>query len=380
MKHREKIIALVFCLGICCITGSTLVKKWTTAEQPEESVSEKEDPNIIAESHELEKQWQAENQPGKDTDKAKKEEEKDTGFLEKLKGAADSFTDDLSGKEEGAEISSRISSAASGGSYIESRTVLLGKDGWLFYKASDDGDPIADYRGTNHYSKEKMKRIKVQLEKQQEFFEGKGSRLILLLVPNKESVYAEQMPDQIKRKTETTRADKFARYLQENSKLDIVYPKKELMAAKQIYPTYYKTDTHWNQIGAFIGIQCLKEYIDGNFESVTDVEFAEKKKNYAGDLAKLCKMTDKYNDDIKYVLKSSSVDKSLKSKKRLFVIGDSFSDLMPEIAGQYFKQVRTSGIWSFTLSDLEKQKPDVIVWECNERYLDRYDWLKLTDR
>lgn len=378
MKHREKIIALLFCLGICCISGSTLVSKWMTAKQPKESVSEDKEPNTIAESHEMEKQWQAESRQNQKADKSV--EEKDTSFLGKLKGAADSFTDDLSGKEEGAEISSRISSAASGGSYIESRTVLLGKDNWLFYKASDDGDSIADYRGTNHYPKEKMKNIKVQLEKQQKFFAGKGIQLLFFIVPNKESVYAEQMPDHIKRKTETTRADKFARYLQENSELDVVYPKKELMAAKQIYPTYYKTDTHWNQVGAFVGIQCLKEYIDGDFQSVTDVKFVEKKKNYAGDLAKLCKMTDKYNDDIKYALKSSSVDQTLKSKKKLLIIGDSFSDLMPEIARQYFKQVRTAGIWNFKLSDLEKEKPDVIVWECNERYLDRYDWLKLTTR
>lgn len=347
---KEKIITIVFCLVICGISGSTLVRKLADAGQTpqvEELLSEQ---NTIAENHEKEKE-----------------------LMEKSKN--ESIVEE---EEEGAKINSQISSVTSGDTYIESKTVLLGKDNGLFYKASDDGDSISDYKGTNHYSNEKMKDIMEKLEKESSEFKKKGCKLVLLMVPNKESVYSEQMPDNVKRKSEKTRIDLFAKYLQKNSSLKVVYPKKELIAAKSAYQTYYKTDTHWNQIGVFIGVQALKEKVDGNFDSLSQVEFTEKKKNYAGDLAKLCKMTDTYNDDIMYELKSKSIDKSLKSKKKVLIVGDSFSDLMPDITKKYFSGVKTVGVWQFSMKDVEEYQPDILVWECVERYLDRYDWITLS--
>ena len=189
----------------------------------------------------------------------------------------------MSGKEEGAELNSKISSVTSGDSYIESKTVLLGKDNWLFYKAKDDGDSIADYKGTNHYSKDKMKSIAKKLTQDEKLLKSKGCELVIFMVPNKESVYSEYMPDTVKRKSKKTRQDLFAKYLQENSKLKVVYPKEELIVAKQAYQTYYKTyyktDTHWTQMGVCIGVQALKEKIDGNFQPLSEVSFDEGKKN-----------------------------------------------------------------------------------------------------
>lgn len=378
---KEKIVTIVFCLVICVISGSTLIRKIVdtndgrTSQEEIETLSEQ---NTIAENHEIEKRLMEENrEKNEDFSKEDAGKEENKSFLDTIGNAVDSFTEDLSGKEQGAEINSKISSVTSGDTYIESKTVLLGKENWLFYKASDDGDSISDYKGTNHYKNEKMRSIKDKLEEEALLLKKKGSKLVLLMVPNKESVYAEKMPDNVKRKSENTRMDLFADYLKKHSKLQVVYPKKELIAAKSAYPTYYKTDTHWNQIGVFIGVQALKENLDGNFEALSDVEFVEKKKEYAGDLAKLCKMTDVYHDDIKYELNTGSIDKSLKSDKRLLIVGDSFSDLMPTIAKKYFSEIKTVGIWSFSMKEVEKYQPDVVVWECVERYLDRYDWIKL---
>lgn len=379
---KEKIIAVIFCLVLCGISGSTLVRQVIASPSSQKETSTGaavvEEENTIAEYHEKEKelmkQSQNENEEPMPEDT---EEEEEKSFLDAIGSAVNQFTENLSGKEEGAKINSQISSVTSGNTYIESKTVLLGKDNWLFYKAADDGDTISDYKGTNHYTKEKMKSLMKKLENESAVLKSKGCQLVLLMVPNKESVYSEYMPDNVKRKSEKTRMDLFADYLEKHSKLKVVYPKQELMAAKTAYQTYYKTDTHWNQIGVFIGVQALKEKIDGKFDSLSKVEFKVKKKNHAGDLAKLCKMTDTYNDDIKYALKSSSVDKSIKSKKKLLIIGDSFSDLMPEIIKKYFADVKTVGVWYFSLKEVDEYKPDIVVWECVERYLDRYDWIKL---
>lgn len=379
---KEKIIAVIFCLVLCGISSSTLVRVVlagpSARKEAETGTGIAEEQNTIAEYHELEKELMKESQKENgDTAQESLKEDQGESFLDAIGSAVDQFTEDLSGKEEGAKINSQISSVTSGNTYIESKTVLLGKDNWLFYKASDDGDTISDYKGTNHYTKAKMKSIMKKLEKESAVLKSKGCELVLLMVPNKENVYAEKMPDNVTRKSEKSRMDLFANYLEKHSKLKVVYPKQELMAAKTAYQTYYKTDTHWNQSGVFIGVQALKEKIDGKFDSLSNVEFQEKKKNYSGDLAKLCKMTDTYNDDIKYALKFSSVDKSIKSKKKLLIIGDSFSDLMPEVTKKYFADVKTVGVWYFNMKEVEKYQPDIVVWECAERYLDRYDWIKL---
>lgn len=378
---KEKIIAIIFCLTIAAISGSTVVRRIVDSSVQE--VTE-EDENTIAETHEYEQklqqqsQQQTQGEAGDASDEPEPEEEKDDSFLGAIGSAVDDFVGDLSGKEEGAKLNSKISQKISGDTYIESKTVLLGKDGWLFYKAADDGDSMSDYKGTNHYSTDKMKEIQKKLEDDARVIKSKGSKLVLFMVPNKESVYSEYMPDNVKRKSQKTRMDLFADYLQKNSKLNVVYPKEEIMAAKAMYQTYYKTDTHWNQIGAFISIMALKEKVDHNYDSLESVQFKAQKNDYAGDLAKLCKMTDTFNDDIKYALDKKSVNKDIKSKKRVLLVGDSFSELMTDELDMYFKDVKRIDIWSYHLSEVEDYKPDIVVWECVERYLDRYDWLRMS--
>lgn len=203
-------------------------------------------------------------------------------------------------------------------------------------------------------------------------FTNYGMDFYILSIPNKASVYPEYMPDTIERKETTSKTDLLMKYLQVNKDLNAVDVKPTFVKAKK-KPVYYKSDTHFNQIGAFVTVQALKDKIDGKTDSLKDVKFDKVMNNYSGDLACLCDMQDTFNNDTQYQLDAATVNTKIKSNKRILVIGDSYSDEMLSILSQYFAEAQTVNIWSFEPSLLDEYKPDIVVWEHAERYTDRFN-------
>lgn len=265
--------------------------------------------------------------------------------------------------------------------YVQASTanqVLKGKNGWLFYKNESDGCNIPEYRGNNHYSKAAMKNIKNNLLRMEKAVKKKGAVFVVLIVPNKEIMYPEYMPNSIKRKSTVTRADQLVKYLRKHTDLKIVYPKEELMVAKENHQLYYKTDTHWNAKGRFVAIQALRRALVGKWTSIDDMRFKVTLRNFSGDLAALLGQSASYRTDTKYqpVIK---VKKSEKSKKNILFVGDSFGHEMVNKTAKYFGKVSYSGIWEYKMSHISK-RTDVVVWEGAERYLDRFGSIKLYNR
>lgn len=145
-----------------------------------------------------------------------------------------------------------------------------------------------------------MKNIKNNLLKMEKAVRKKGAVFTILIVPSKEVMYPEYMPDSIKRKSTVTRADQLVKYLQKNTELKIVYPKEEFMEAKQNHQLYYKTDTHWNAKARFIAIQALRRELVGKWTSIDTIRFKKTIRNFSGDLAALLGQSSRYRTDTKY--------------------------------------------------------------------------------
>lgn len=351
---KEKVMMVIFCFVIFGISISTVFNQTLSLFKKDEKVSD------VVKGHEIQKEKQNKN--------------KDKSAVNSM---VDSFTENLTGKKEGAKAAVEVTKKTSNNTYIESTQVLLGKEDCLFYKATDDGDPIADYQGINHYDEDTMKAMADKLVNEMNQFKNYGCDLYLLSIPNKASVYPEYMPDTIQRENTTSRTDQFIQYLKANTDLNVVDAKPVLKKAKKKKQVYFKSDTHFNQLGAFLTVQALKDKMDGKDESINKVKFDVTNEHYSGDLASLCGMQDTFNEDKMYELNSSSVDTKKKSDKRVLVIGDSFSEQMESIMSQYFAEVRTVGVWSFDASVLNEFHPDIVVWENAERYTDRYYWISL---
>lgn len=302
------------------------------------------------------------------------------GLFDALKASVEDFTGDLALAEEAANINSAITSALADDAYIESDQVLAGKGGWLFYKRADDGTSIQDYQGTSTFSEKTMASIAKSLTETRDAMAKKGARFVVMIVPNKEIIYSEYMPSTVYRTSEITRCDKLYEYLKKNTDLEIVYPKKELFAAKNTCQVYYKYDTHWNYAGVYVGIQCLLRQLHGNYVDISEANIVMEGQNQSGDLARIVGLDSKYNDDYFYNFYASGIDPSQISSESVLLVGDSFGDMMKNMLGYYFPTVNNVGVWTYKMNMLDKYKPDVVVWECAERYADRLSWINLSQK
>lgn len=92
-----------------------------------------------------------------------------------------------------------------------------------------------------------------------------GCTLVLDLTPSKDRIYREYMPDGYPIVNEQNRTDLMAAYLQSHTTVPVVWQYDVLRSRARQNPErllYYKTDTHWNSIGALIGLDGIYEALD----------------------------------------------------------------------------------------------------------------------
>ena len=354
----QRITALCFAFGLISMFLITLVGQGIALAKGEET-----ELGDVAAGHEIEK------------DRHKSEEEKST--VNPLAEMMDGFSSSIPGKKEGAAFATAVTKAVSGNTYIESSQVMLGKENWLFYKRADDGDPVQDYQGDKRYSQEEMDAAAQNLSAHQDYFKEHNAQFAAVYIPNKANVYPEMMPDTIVRSNEYSRGQEMMDYIKKNTSVNLVNTTDVLMETRKDKQVYYSTDTHFNEIGAFVCAMDIMKAFGLPTQSLSSIKFNDDNKTYAGDLAILCSMTDVFAQDTEYRLDPSSVDPSVKNGKSILVIGDSFGERLSGIFSEYFGRSEFVNVWSFTPELLDEMKPDYVIWETVERYADRYSWQNL---
>ena len=89
----------------------------------------------------------------------------------RIQNALNDFTEKLFLRPIFIEGNTKLTSILTGGTYMESTQVLLGKEKWLFYKTQNDGYPIYDYMGINHFSEAEMAAMASNLILARDYFE-----------------------------------------------------------------------------------------------------------------------------------------------------------------------------------------------------------------
>lgn len=291
----------------------------------------------------------------------------------RIQDTLNSFTETLFLRPLFIEGNTKLTSILTGGTYMESTQVLLGKENWLFYKTQNDGYPIYDYMGINHFSEEELAAMASNLILARDYFEKeRGIRFVAVTIPNKEIVYEEYMPDTIARVNAVSRGEQFAEYMWNNTDVAYVYPKEAFLEQKEKYPLFYKTDTHWNHIGAFVGVQEIFETLYGMKASPDSVVFHEGQKDFAGDLSVIAGVAKEYGIDTVYEFDPASASSQQKREETAIVVGDSFGGFLSVIAKGYYDEVYWIDTDDFTVSMVDEYGADVIIWETVERLQETY--------
>lgn len=262
---------------------------------------------------------------------------------------------------------------------IDNRT-LLGKEDWFFYR---ENETIQQIQGISKFTQEEMEILCTRLQTNADKFKEQGIETYVLVLPNKENVYREYLPDAIKIKEGPTRTEELVEYIKNNSSINVVYPKQELLDAKKNYQVYRKYDTHWNSVGSLVGTIALQKAIDPSFSyNLQDVEIQITKNNQNGDLTQMNGLKGKVLEDtvtvksfypeIQYTVKNEDqyeeVVSNATNEKTVLFIGDSFRYAMKDHLAKLYSKVIYIQREHYTKDLVEKVKPDIIVLEIVERF------------
>ena len=266
-----------------------------------------------------------------------------------------------------------------------SEKVAIGKDGWLFYCSNEDNNPVEQSLGYWNFTNDQLKRIADNLTVTKRVLESQGIEFVLFIAPNKETIYMDKLPDYYEVKSRYTCTDQLIDYLMENTDIQVVYPKQDMLDIKEENPNillYHKLDTHWNHAGGYIGAKSLASALGIEMPSFSEISL-EPIASSSGDLTGMLNITIK-NGDTDYKVFDITTLNTVNEKKdfgteyiyhtagadprKLFVKRDSFSTaLAPSLATQF-----EHSIWIhdqiFDQQQIFDYDADIFILETAERY------------
>lgn len=129
------------------------------------------------------------------------------------------------------------------------RNVLMGDDGWFY---ASEKRMVENFRGALPLTEPELQAWQKLLERRRDWLAARGIKYLFVFAPDKQTIYPEHLPAWLKNLGGRTKADQFVAYMQSHSTVEVLDLRPVLLAAKSATPIYFKTDTHWNKLGAFI--------------------------------------------------------------------------------------------------------------------------------
>lgn len=131
-------------------------------------------------------------------------------------------------------------------------SVINGRHGFFFYA---DDMAMEDYASDDPLTPEALANWRDALVRARRWLDARRIGFVFVIAPDKHVVYAEEMPESIRRVGAMSRTDQmYGSLLDTGFVLDI---RPALFAAKASERIYFKTDTHWNDRGAQVAYEAI---------------------------------------------------------------------------------------------------------------------------
>jgi hypothetical protein len=254
--------------------------------------------------------------------------------------------------------------------------VMLGKESWLFYNSEvlGDGNTVNDFRGTIPLKATELVKLQRRLEANQRTFARRNIVYLVAIAPNKNTIYSEYLPDNIRKFRDTTRLDQLVGHMREHSPVKILDLREALFKAKNQYPVYWKTDSHWNSYGAYIGYVQIMRQLSAHLPALPIVPIEEgrviiERSPTGGDLAQMLFLQDAWAEENNATFR---LDKghSKPQMGTLIFRHDSFGDaLYPFLHCSFNKLVNIAPFAPYRLEAIFQQHPQAVVHIFAERYI-----------
>lgn len=270
--------------------------------------------------------------------------------------------------------------------------MLVGKDGWLFMTAEKT---IEDYQGVSRLTDEQLQRITGGVRDLQSALQARGTRLLIVIVPNKQTLYPDKMPPQIAPLSPENRLTQFYAAVQPILGADLIDLRPALSQARAEREVYLKTDTHWNQYGSYLTYREILSRLQAEWPTLVPhpledftllagaPTLMDLTANTGGNawlespLILQPRFARGYNfreielgsRQVTYTWKPDDLQ-----LPRLLMFHDSFSFDLRYLLAEHFSHAvfvpHFSGREVWNLNWIEQEAPDVVVFEFAERYVD----------
>lgn len=132
------------------------------------------------------------------------------------------------------------------------KRVMVGKAGWLYLDVRSQGRDAAGlirhYYGAEPFTPAQLTGWKRAIEHQRDQAEGRGAHYLFFVAPDKGTIYPEHLPDSLDLRTPTA-LDQLSAELEATS-IATVDLRPPLRAAKELGKVYWRSGSHWTDLGA----------------------------------------------------------------------------------------------------------------------------------
>ena len=279
--------------------------------------------------------------------------------------------------------------------------VLAGRDGWFYFSGEN---MIDNYRGTAKFTLPRLRAWQALLEKRRDWLAARGIKYLFVIAPNKESVCPEHLPVWLKSYS-ATKLDQFMGYMRVHSTVEVLDLRPALEKALQHGPVYYKTDSHWNLMGAFAACETIISKVSNQIPGLKPVALdnfeIQRECRPGGDLARLDGETARVDDNIYVFTPKIQLPKLefhalgtnviyyrqfgiipvfetpvaiINSQRTNYAIvfGDSFAVGLEPFLGHHFGKV-VFLLKDFDPETISQDKPVLVISEMVERHLNDKD-------
>lgn len=260
--------------------------------------------------------------------------------------------------------------------------LLVGKDGWLF---SPNSGEVANFQNNNLFTEKQLASVGSYLTSIDNWCKKHNKDFYFFIAPNKSRVYPEYFPFARKvRPDSESRTVQLVNYLEKNTPVKVIYPLDDLKAKKEKELLYWKSDTHWNLLGAYYGYVALMKAMGR-----TDWVAVDKVKYYKrpiGDINNMYRFLPKDKEQYWapvfpdkrdctpeniFSQHNELICQNANKTERVVMFRDSFASALLEYLSRSFGKISAYWYHQLTPQDLEniKNNADIVIFEKVERHL-----------
>lgn len=264
-------------------------------------------------------------------------------------------------------------------------TVLVGKDGWLFWTGENS---MEDFQNIQPFIGDDLKQIQAGLDGLNARLNAQGIHFLVVVAPNKTTLYPEYLPENIHKIGPQSRLDQLMGFMNAHGQTTILDLRPALESARQERQIYHATDSHWNDYGALVAANEIIGALHPVFPSLQPhplADYTPVTETFTGDLARLLLSEDHFREttdmlEPRFTRRFKFLPPDEESRvitiqpdeglPRAVIFRDSFAMALIPFLSDHFSQAVY--VWDFNVDEalIAAEKPDVVILEMAERYLD----------